>query len=74
MKFLDDGLSAPKDFQLIEADGIDISDYFNISTIAQPIKQMGELSLEILLKRISGEMVPNQSILPIELIVRGSTK
>ena len=74
VKFLDDGLSAPKDFQLIGFDGIDISDYFNISTIAQPIKQMGELSLEILLKRISGEMVPNQSILPIELIVRGSTK
>lgn len=74
MNFLDKGLSTPKDFQLIGFDGIDISDYFNISTIAQPIKQMGEFSLEILLKRISGQIVPNQSILPVLPIKRGSTK
>lgn len=74
IEFLNKGLSTPTDFQLVGFDGIDISDYFSISTIAQPIKQMGELSLEILLKRIAGEMVPNQSILPVEPIMRSSTK
>jgi len=74
VKLLDSGLSAPSDFQIVGFDGIDISDYFNISTIAQPIKQMGEFSVDMLLKRIEGQMVPEQSILPVAFIRRNSTR
>jgi len=73
VKLLDSGLSAPKNFQIVGFDGIDISDYFNISTIAQPVKQMGKFSVDMLLKRIDGQMVPDQSILPVAFIKRNST-
>lgn len=74
LSFLDRGRSAPDDFQIVGFDGIDTSDYFNITTIAQPIKQMGEFSVEMLIKRIDGKMVPNQSILPVTLINRRTTQ
>jgi len=70
----DRGRSAPDDFQIVGFDGIDTSDYFNITTIAQPIKQMGEFSVEMLIKRINGKMIPNQSILPVTLLSRRTTK
>lgn len=74
VSLLDRGKFSPDDFQIIGFDGIDTSDYFNITTIAQPIKQMGEFSVEMLIKRINGKMIPNQSILPIALITRRTTK
>ncbi len=74
VQFLDNNRTAPNDFQVVGFDGIDISDYFNITTIAQPIRQMGEFSVEMLLKRIEGQMVPEQSILPVSLITRNSTR
>ena len=63
----------PHDFKLIGFDGLDISEYFDISTVAQPIREMGELAVDTLLRRIDGQMVPSQAILPVRLISRSST-
>lgn len=71
---LEAGKTAPQDFKLVGFDGLDISDYFNITTVAQPIREMGKLAVETLFRRIDGEMVPSQAILPVQLIERNSTR
>ena len=70
----DAGKLAPRDYKLVGFDGLDISDYFNVTTVAQPIREMGELAVDTLLRRIEGQLVPSQSILPVQLIERSSAK
>ena len=43
-----------------------------ITTVGQPLFQLGEKAVHILLARIAGEEVPEQTILPTELVVRRS--
>jgi LacI family sucrose operon transcriptional repressor len=62
-----------KTLKIIGFDGIDISEYCNISTIAQPIGHMGILAVDILIKTINGLLVPERSILPVKLIRRASS-
>lgn len=64
------GLEKGPHIAVVGFDGVDISDYCAISTIAQPIRQMGELAVDLLIKRINGQMVPERSILPVSLIRR----
>lgn len=70
----DAGKLAPRDYKLVGFDGLDISDYFNVTTVAQPIREMGELAVDTLLRRIEGQLVPSQSILPVQLIERSSAR
>ena len=60
--------------RIIGFNGIDISEYLDISTIAQPIQQMGELAVEVLIKRMENALMPERSILPTLLIRRSSTQ
>lgn len=69
----DSGKQSPRDFKLIGFDGIEISEYFDITTVAQPIREMGELAVDTLLRRLEGQLVPSQAILPVRLIQRNST-
>lgn len=70
---LNNGKISPRDFKLVGFDGMDISRYFDISTIAQPIREMGELGVEFLLRRIEGQLIPSRTILPVRLIERSTT-
>lgn len=63
-----------KNVRIIGFDGIDISEYLDISTIAQPIQHMGELAIEELIKRMENALMPERSILPTSLIRRSSTQ
>ena len=58
---------------LIGFDGVDVSEYCNISTVAQPVCEMGQLAVKLLIDRINGEEVPESSILPVSFIRRGSS-
>jgi len=60
-------------FPAIGFDGTDITEYLGVTTIAQPIKQMGEYAIELLIRRIENKQVPEQSILPVALVERRST-
>ncbi|WP_099203774.1 LacI family DNA-binding transcriptional regulator [Scatolibacter rhodanostii] len=60
----------PKRYKLVGFDGLDISEYCGISTIAQPIRQMGELAVDVLIKRINESLVAERYILPVSLIRR----
>jgi LacI family transcriptional regulator len=74
--FMDHGLRVPEDISVIGFDDIQSASYHNpsLTTIRQPLKQMGLTAARILLQRIRGEeAIPNAvSILP-ELVIREST-
>lgn len=59
---------------LVGFDGLDIARLFEISTVAQPIFEMGERAVELLIRRINGESVPEKLMLPVTYIERGSTQ
>ena len=59
---------------LVGFDGLDISRLFAFSTVAQPIFEMGERAVELLIRRINGETVPEKVVLPVEYIERRSTQ
>lgn len=54
-------------------DGLEISQLLDITTISQPIYEMGECATELLVKKISGRLVQERSILPVKLVEREST-
>jgi len=71
------GMAVPDDVSIVGFDDIPASGYFGsggLTTIKQPITEMGELALETLLRLCDGEVAPGQVIrVPVELVVRGTT-
>jgi len=70
------GVRVPQDLSIAGYDGIPSSGVTEpaLTTIRQSTSEMGVLAVESLLKLITaGNAAPQQHILPVELIVRGST-
>lgn len=70
------GLEAPKDIAIVGFDGIDMSGLTvpGITTIQQPIYQIGELATEELITNIKNkDMLPTEYVLDVNLVIRGST-
>src|SRR5699024_11609117 len=67
-------LDVPHDMALIGFDGIDFSNMTNpsLTTIAQPMYKMGEISAEMLIRKIKGEET-DSIILDHELIIQESS-
>ncbi len=59
---------------IISYDGLEISKLLEISTIAQPIYEMGVCATEQVIRGIKGKVMLTRSILPVQLIERESTK
>lgn len=68
------GIALPGEKCIIGYDGFAYSERFDVTTIEQPVEEMGELAFDLLLKRIEGRVVPSQSVLPVTLIRRGTTR
>jgi LacI family transcriptional regulator len=65
------GLQAPNDIAVIGYDNIELARYLKITTISQPMYQLGHLAIEVLLKAIDGEITGKyQQELDLELIKR----
>jgi len=77
--FLDAGLRVPGDVSVVGFDDIQSAAYHNptLTTLRQPLRRMGELAVEILLRKVSGDEAAGTSedfvTVEPELIVRGST-
>lgn len=72
----DEGLNVPDDMSLIGFDDITLAQQTHpaLTTIRQPLRQMGRSATNLLLAQIGGFGVPsNRIILPTEIIVRSST-
>ena len=72
--FAERGIRVPEQMQVIGFDGIDAAAYLQISTIAQPIIQMGQEAVRLLLRLIAQQDIPQQTVLPVQLILRRSTR
>lgn len=69
------GLSVPEDLSVVGYDDLDIAEQANLTTIRQPLEASGERAASLLIQAISyPQPVGGVEVLPIELIVRGSTK
>jgi LacI family transcriptional regulator len=73
--FLDAGLRVPEDISVIGFDDIQIASFFNpsLTTIRQPLQEMGATAGRILLENLAGGNLPKKVMVEPELIVRSST-
>jgi LacI family transcriptional regulator len=72
----DEGLRVPEDISVVGFDDIEIADYMipRLTTIRQPLEEMGGQTARTLHRAITGNPLPNQEqILPYKLIIREST-
>ncbi len=58
---------------IVSFDGFEISEWMQLSTVVQPIREVGQCAVELLVKKIEGKVAPERSILPVSLIERKST-
>jgi LacI family transcriptional regulator len=75
--FRDAGLRVPEDISVVGFDDIQAAAYITprLTTVRQPLQQMGEMAASQLLMRISnnGKNAPRRISLPPELVIREST-
>lgn len=67
------GKAIPGEVKVVGYDGIQIGGADDLSTVAQPIKQMGEMAVSCLLQQILGDETPLETILPVKLLENGTT-
>lgn len=68
------GLRVPEDVSVLGFDNHDLSDLLELSTVAQPVAELGERAGRLLLARLSGGKIATiPSILGTQLVLRGST-
>lgn len=65
----------PRDVSIVGFDDIPLAAYFDppLTTVRLPAFELGQAAGRALLDRIAGRAVPQRTLLPTELIVRGST-
>ncbi|MEJ3652166.1 LacI family DNA-binding transcriptional regulator [Actinomycetes bacterium KLBMP 9759] len=68
------GMQVPGDISVIGIDNQEISELFDLTTVAQPVDAQGVLAAELLLGALSEPNRPRPSVtVPTSLVVRGST-
>ncbi len=67
------GKKVPDQVKVVGYDGILISEMDELTTIRQPIKDMGKLSVQYLADLIEGQNPPLDTILPVQLVERSTT-
>lgn len=68
------GYKIPEQIQIVGYDGLDLSSQYHMTTIAQPIEQIGALAYDLLMNLIDGQITASRSILPVKLIERDTTR
>ncbi len=71
----DCGLNVPADVSVLGVDDIRFAQFVSprLTTVRQPLRQMGVIAASTLLRRIHGEKVPEETVVQPELVVREST-
>lgn len=69
------GKEIPKDLKIVGYDDITFSSLISpsLTTIKQPIEQMGELVIQLLIDQMEQKEVPLENVLPITLVERETT-
>jgi len=69
------GLEVPRQLSICGIDNHDLSEAINpgLTTIHLPTQDLGRITAKNVLSALAGEAIAQQSLLPFELLVRGST-
>ncbi|MFD2670171.1 LacI family DNA-binding transcriptional regulator [Marinicrinis sediminis] len=69
------GISVPDQLRVVGYDDVGHASWMSpgLSTIRQPIQEMGEQAVRTLIRQMNGESVEQKNILPVELVEREST-
>lgn len=69
------GKRVPEDIKIVGFDDVMISQITNppITTIHQPIKEMAQAAVDMVISASEGKMVPKRTLLPVNLVKREST-
>ncbi len=67
------GMRPGADVSVVGFDDHDMSDILDLTTVAQPVREIGEVAAVALLDMLAGAPVPGPALLPTRLAVRGST-
>lgn len=69
------GLRVPEDISVIGIDNHELSEFFDLSTIAQPVPELGRIGARMLLDALRADVPPRpvETIVPTQLIARGTT-
>ncbi|WP_019637280.1 LacI family DNA-binding transcriptional regulator [Paenibacillus fonticola] len=67
--------SVPDEIKIIGYDDVKVASLVSprLSTIRQPIREMSECSIDLIVKQINGEVVPQMNKFPVSLIERETT-
>ena len=70
------GKRVPEDVKLVGFDDVLLARLTTppVSTIHQPIKEMAEMAVDLVISASEGKMVPKRTILPVSYVERESTK
>ena len=73
---LNKGLRVPEDVQLMGFDNIRFSRLFapEFSTIIQPIREMGTLAVQVIVRYANGEPIRKENVFDVSLMERQTTK
>ena len=67
-------MKVPKELAIIGYEHIEIAEYLHLNTIRQPLFASGVEGVEFLLESIANPPpAPHRVLLPVELVVRGTT-
>ena len=66
------GVPVPEKLSVIGFDNVEAAGYTGLTTVAQPLEEIGRLGADLLLRAVSGEAVPSRRM-PLEIVARGST-
>nr|WP_258562719.1 LacI family DNA-binding transcriptional regulator [Nocardioides sp. MAH-18] len=68
------GVRVPQDLSVIGLDDHELADYFELTTVAQPVQEQGRVAaMQVLAALSDGDWQPTQVILPTHLVVRRTT-
>jgi len=68
------GIRVPEELSVIGFDDIEVASYVSLTTVRQPLFESGRRGAELLLRALSGRQVDVRTeLLPLELVVRGTT-
>jgi LacI family transcriptional regulator len=66
------GVPVPGELSVIGFDNVEAAGYTGLTTVAQPLEEIGSLGADLLLRAVSGEAVEDCRM-PLEIVERGST-
>jgi len=70
------GLTPGRDISLVGIDGHDMSEFLDLTTVVQPVQDLGRIAAEALVLQLrtpGPDAAPDSIRLPTQLIVRGTT-